>query len=142
MRTEDAVAGLVEQLLELDPGSVDRSVPLLDLGADSLVLVELSREVKSRFGVDVSVQQLLEDVVTVRAVGRWVSESVARGDGVVVAPEPVVVSGGLSAAPVCGAGDVEGAVAGLVEQLLELDPGSVDRSVPLLDLGADSLVLV
>ncbi|MFI2265107.1 acyl carrier protein, partial [Micromonospora aurantiaca (nom. illeg.)] len=43
------MAGLVEQLLELDPGSVDRSVPLLDLGADSLVLVELSREVKSRF---------------------------------------------------------------------------------------------
>ncbi|WFF05924.1 aminotransferase class III-fold pyridoxal phosphate-dependent enzyme [Micromonospora sp. WMMD1076] len=136
------MAGLVEQLLELDPGSVDRSVPLLDLGADSLVLVELSREVKSRFGVDISVQQLLEDVVTVRAVGRWVSEAVVRGGGAVVAPEPVVVGGGSSATPVSGGGDVEGAVAGLVEQLLELDPGSVDRSVPLLDLGADSLVLV
>ncbi|MEH0971508.1 MupA/Atu3671 family FMN-dependent luciferase-like monooxygenase [Micromonospora sp. CPCC 205546] len=139
------MAGLVEQLLEFDPGSVDRSVPLLDLGADSLVLVELSREVKSRFGVDVSVQQLLEDVVTVRAVGRWVSESVARaGGGGAVAPDPGAVSGGSLAAPVSGggAGDVENAVAGLVEQLLEFDPGSVDRSVPLLDLGADSLVLV
>ncbi|MEU4380490.1 MupA/Atu3671 family FMN-dependent luciferase-like monooxygenase [Micromonospora echinofusca] len=110
---EGAVAGLVEQLLELDPGSVDRSVPLLDLGADSLVLVELSREVKSRFGVDVSVQQLLEDVVTVRAVGRWVSESVVRGGGGVVASQPVVVSGEPSATPAArdGAGEIQEAPA-------------------------------
>ncbi|WP_341720693.1 aminotransferase class III-fold pyridoxal phosphate-dependent enzyme [Micromonospora sp. FIMYZ51] len=139
MRVEDAVAGLVERLLELDPGSVDRAVPLLDLGADSLVLVELSREVKSRFGVDLSVQQLLETVVTVRAVARWISEFGPGGEAV----QPVRVDAAtLVPPPASAGGNVEDAVAGLVERLLELDPGSVDRAVPLLDLGADSLVLV
>ncbi|WP_156755349.1 acyl carrier protein, partial [Actinokineospora pegani] len=125
LRVEDAIAGLAERLLELEAGTVDRTVPLLDLGADSLVLVELSREVKTAFDVDISVQQLLEDIVTVRAVGRWVSESPPR-----------------AAAGTAGVEDVEGAVAKLAEHLLELDAGTIDRGVPLLDLGADSLVLV
>ncbi|WP_331459354.1 MupA/Atu3671 family FMN-dependent luciferase-like monooxygenase [Saccharothrix sp. NRRL B-16348] len=130
---EDAVAGLVEQLLEMDPGSASRSVPLLDMGADSLVLVELSRDVKSRFDVDISVQQLLEDIVTVRAITRWIVE---HQDAEPPQPEPDDAPVELRPVP------VEDAVAELAERLLEFDPGSITRSVPLLDLGADSLVLV
>ncbi|WP_268891328.1 MupA/Atu3671 family FMN-dependent luciferase-like monooxygenase [Actinokineospora pegani] len=73
----------------MDAGTIDRGVPLLDLGADSLVLVELSREVKTRFDVDISVQQLLEDIVTVRAISRWVTESLPRADEPPARPEPV-----------------------------------------------------
>ncbi|OQO94648.1 hypothetical protein B1813_00605 [Saccharomonospora piscinae] len=129
------MAGLGERLLELDAGSINRSVPLLDLGADSLVLVELSREIESKFGVDISVQQLLEDIVTVRAIARWVTESQPKNN-----TQPV--STHANGTPARGEPAVEDVVAGLGERLLELDAGSINRSVPLLDLGADSLVLV
>ncbi|WP_197321362.1 MupA/Atu3671 family FMN-dependent luciferase-like monooxygenase [Saccharomonospora sp. NB11] len=135
MQVEDVVAGIAEQLLELDPGTINRSVPLLDLGADSLVLVELSREIQQQFNVDISVQQLLEDIVTVRAIARWTTENQQHHTTPPAPPE-------TNSTPPTHNPTVEDTVADIAEQLLELDPGTINRSVPLLDLGADSLVLV
>ncbi|MFI2782688.1 MupA/Atu3671 family FMN-dependent luciferase-like monooxygenase [Streptomyces sp. ALB3] len=124
----ERVGALVGELLEIRD-EVPAAVPLLDLGADSLVLIELSHRVEQDFGVEISVQQLFEDVVTVDAVARWIEQE--RPDTGVVA---------------AGAKDEEppalvGRVGALVGELLEIQD-EVPAAVPLLDLGADSLVLI
>ncbi|WP_197522922.1 hypothetical protein, partial [Actinokineospora pegani] len=73
--------------------------------------------------VDISVQQLLEDIVTVRAISRWISESLPRAEST-----PEIDDAPTRTAPA----NVEDAIAALAEHLLELDAGTIDRGVPLL----------
>ncbi|MET9107938.1 MupA/Atu3671 family FMN-dependent luciferase-like monooxygenase [Streptomyces zhihengii] len=135
------IGALVGELLEIS-GDVPTGTPLLDLGADSLVLIELSHRVEQEFGVEISVQQLFEDVVTVDAVARWIEQ---EGGAPTAAPDATGIAAAQipADAAVTPAGPVVSTsrIGALVGELLEIS-GDVPTGTPLLDLGADSLVLI
>ncbi|MFC9944258.1 MupA/Atu3671 family FMN-dependent luciferase-like monooxygenase [Streptomyces pratensis] len=128
MTVVERVGALVGELLEIRD-EVPAETPLLDLGADSLVLIELSHRVEQDFGVEISVQQLFEDVVTVDAVARWIEQE---------QPEAAATSTGTAQETPTALVERIGA---LVGELLEIRH-EVPAETPLLDLGADSLVLI
>ena len=51
---------IVARLLRSEPAAVEDRIPFLHMGADSLLLMELTRAVQGAFGVKVSVRQLFE----------------------------------------------------------------------------------
>ncbi|MGW3127932.1 MupA/Atu3671 family FMN-dependent luciferase-like monooxygenase [Streptomyces sp. NPDC001123] len=66
--TLPAVRALVAEVFGLPVDTVDPDRPLIALGADSLVLLALTRKVHDRFGVRLPVRSLFEDELSVRSV--------------------------------------------------------------------------
>jgi len=59
---------LAGELTGLDAADVDTRATFLELGVDSLLLIQFSQEIEKRFGVKLSLAQLLEEVATLDAV--------------------------------------------------------------------------
>ena len=91
----EPVAALVADLFRLEPGDLDVHASFIDLGADSLLLARLSREVEDRFGRTVGVAELFDEVDDTdrlrTAVGPVSAPTVGAG--------PVAASHGRVAAP-------------------------------------------
>ncbi|MGB7923762.1 MAG: aminotransferase class III-fold pyridoxal phosphate-dependent enzyme, partial [Pyrinomonadaceae bacterium] len=62
------VRGIVGHLLEMDPAALDAHTPLLEIGADSIVLIEAIRTIEETFDVKLTIRQLFEDVTTLDAL--------------------------------------------------------------------------
>lgn len=67
------IADWVAELLGMEVGEVEHRRPLLELGADSLVFVELVSRVDATFGVEVVLRQLFEELLTVAALAEYVA---------------------------------------------------------------------
>ena len=115
-----ALARIISACLGLT-GAIDPATPLHDLGLDSLVAVEIRNRVDRELGLQVSVRELIE--------GASLASLAARlGTAMPTAmPVSAVASDGKVA-------DIVAAVLGLGEK--------VDETVPLHDLGLDSLMAV
>ncbi len=59
---------IVAAMLRVEPGAVNPSASFLEMGADSLVLVETMRLIDDTFGVKLEMRQFFEDVSTVAAL--------------------------------------------------------------------------
>ncbi|MGL4308871.1 MAG: amino acid adenylation domain-containing protein [Paracoccaceae bacterium] len=71
----DAGAALREMLSELsgvDPADMDGSATFLELGFDSLLLTQATRELSDRFGVTVTLRQLIDGLPTIDALAAHV----------------------------------------------------------------------
>ena len=61
-------------------------MPLLEIGADSLVLVELIKKIEQNFSIKLSIRQLFEDFLTIKDLSRFIntqratSGEVSQGD--------------------------------------------------------------
>ena len=73
--------GIVAELLEMEPSAVDVHQPFLEMGADSLVMLDTLRLIKERFGVAPAVRDLFGDLSTIDAVAGFLRQHA-------VAPEP------------------------------------------------------
>jgi amino acid adenylation domain-containing protein len=112
-----ALARIVASCLGIG-GAVDPATPFHDLGLDSLIAVEIRNRVENELGLAISVRELIE--------GASLSTLAVRlGD----APTPIT-------APVEG-----GRIASIVAAVLGLS-GMPDETIPLHDLGLDSLMAV
>lgn len=78
---EEMVGGLLEV-----QGRLPHDVPLLELGADSLVLIEISDRVQKELGVEISVVQLFEDIVTIEGIARWIEQQRGVDEEVAILP--------------------------------------------------------
>ncbi len=66
------VVRLVATLLEEPAASLDVRRPFLEMGADSIVLMEAIKAVERRFGVELSVRQMFESLTTIEALSRYI----------------------------------------------------------------------
>jgi acyl transferase domain-containing protein len=72
---EQALTEIFADLLGIPEAEVELETPFLDLGLDSLMLLQASRTIKERVGVDLPFRQLLRKYPTVRAVSAFATGS-------------------------------------------------------------------
>jgi acyl transferase domain-containing protein len=68
---ETNLRSMVGALLHLEAGRIDPHAPLLELGADSLVLVQAIRAIERSFGVTLTIRQLFEELTTITALAAY-----------------------------------------------------------------------
>lgn len=86
----DSLGRLVGDFLGREPGPGDIDVPLLELGANSLMMMEISRAVERRFATRVAPRRLMGDLSTVAALAAHIEENAQES-----APAPFPPSGPL-----------------------------------------------
>lgn len=65
---------MLASLLGLEVESVDVDAPFLEMGADSLILMEAIQRVGDEYGVELSVSQLFNETATVRSLATFIEE--------------------------------------------------------------------
>ncbi|HEY4048091.1 MAG TPA: aminotransferase class III-fold pyridoxal phosphate-dependent enzyme, partial [Acidobacteriaceae bacterium] len=70
-RIETKLLDIVAELLQIKPSRVDVRVPLLELGADSLVLVRAVRQIEDFFQVRLTIRQLFEELTSISEVAAY-----------------------------------------------------------------------
>ena len=94
--TSAAVRAVFESLSGRDLRAADSSANFFDLGFDSLLLTQASQSLRQKFGVKISFRELMESLVTLEAVAKYVDEHrLASKPGVSV---PVVPTSGTESA--------------------------------------------
>lgn len=63
------------KLLRIEVGEVDRSATFLELGMDSLLLLEAMREIEISFGVQVATQQFFEELETIGSLATYINQN-------------------------------------------------------------------
>lgn len=61
------------ELMEESPEDVPVDVPLLELGADSIILVEATTVIDSDYGVKIAIRQLFDEVSTLEAIAAYIN---------------------------------------------------------------------
>ncbi len=74
---ERETCAIVAELLRIDPHKVDPYAPLLELGADSLILVQALNRIKKQFGITLSIRQLFEELTTISALAAYIAQQIA-----------------------------------------------------------------
>ncbi|MET0649249.1 MAG: aminotransferase class III-fold pyridoxal phosphate-dependent enzyme [Pyrinomonadaceae bacterium] len=78
---------------------VPTDVPLIELGVDSLFLLQTSQVIKNEFGVKIPFRLLLEELSTVEAVAEHLDERLPAGFGQTAPPLPAPPAPAPAAAP-------------------------------------------
>ncbi len=89
-------------LLHMDPAKIDVEARFLEMGADSLVLIEAVRTIEETFGITLTIQQMFEDITNLADLAAYldrmlppdviVAEPVQRQEGRVTPVQPVASS--------------------------------------------------
>ncbi|HYX25758.1 MAG TPA: acyl carrier protein, partial [Thermoanaerobaculia bacterium] len=98
-RLVTTLQGIFGRVLRIEPRNVDPEAPFLELGADSLALVEALRGIQQAYGVKLTIRQLFEQLPSISVLAGFLGESVVEEEAVVAAPAVEV--------PVTAAGRVE-----------------------------------
>jgi len=125
----ETLVSMFSSLLNLSPTDVDRDALLLELGADSLILVEIIKKVEKEYSVKLSIRQLFEDLPSITEVARYIeSKLIPAIDNV----------SSFSSSEESYLDELQV----MVSELLHFPIAEVDIQQPLLELGADSLIMV
>lgn len=124
---------LAAKLLEMELTELDVNKPFLEIGADSIVLINLIRAVDERYGVKIRVRQIFEGLNTLVLLaehldrhGACVSEkSNIQNEEIVLAHN---VDENALGAPV-GKRDRHGSLSAGRESRIEMNPGMVERVI-------------
>jgi acyl carrier protein len=142
---EAEVIAVLKHLSGRDLSDADSSVTFFDLGFDSLLLTQASQSLRQKFGVKITFRQLLEDLLTIEAVSRYLDEQIPANKtfGAVLTasqakpaavPQPSPADAGAKFDPATGS-----AVDRIVKQQLEL----MARQLELLrSVGSDAAPVI
>ena len=68
------VVRIVARLLEEDPSAIDPARPFLEMGADSIVLMEAIKTIEQRFGVEITIRQMFESLTNIVLLAAFIAE--------------------------------------------------------------------
>ncbi|MDE2431037.1 MAG: aminotransferase class III-fold pyridoxal phosphate-dependent enzyme, partial [Burkholderiales bacterium] len=76
------IIALIANLLAINVEKIDASTPLLEIGADSLILMQAVGRIESEFGIKIPVRSFFENLSTIDAVAAFLAEKslVARAE--------------------------------------------------------------
>ncbi len=127
-----AMTALVAEALKSAPEDIDPDAALLELGADSLSLVEIGRLVRARHGLTLTARQFFDELGSVRAL----VDHVARHAPTATEPKPAAPALDRPATAGASAGVPAAAAAGdlaaLFARQLELVQGVIDQQMAAL----------
>ncbi|WP_126285906.1 non-ribosomal peptide synthetase/type I polyketide synthase [Burkholderia stagnalis] len=66
--------GKIGELIQADPATVNIDLPFLEMGADSIVLIEAIRHIEKQYGVKLAMRRFFEDLATVQALAEYVAD--------------------------------------------------------------------
>ena len=69
---------LVGNLLQLSPADVNVHTPFLEMGADSIVMVEAVRRIENAYNVKIAMRQLFEELSTLDALATYLAQNPAN----------------------------------------------------------------
>lgn len=81
------IVDIVAALLATDKAQVDVLAPLLEIGADSLILMQAVGRIEKEFAVKIPVRAFFEDLTTIDAVAHYLADNQARVATPVQAPK-------------------------------------------------------
>lgn len=76
-KTESVLSTLLEifsSLLRLAPDAIDPDAHLIEMGADSLILVSGVNSIENEFGLKLEIQQLFEEITTLREIAGYIAQ--------------------------------------------------------------------
>ena len=100
-RHRDLLAKLCElfsSLLRLDPKEIDVNAQLVEMGADSLVLVAGVSVIDDHFGVKLEIRQFFEEITSLDAIARYIAANSSYG--LVQTPTATMTPPAVNAVPV------------------------------------------
>jgi amino acid adenylation domain-containing protein len=68
---------LVAKLLQIESDEIDVSATFLEMGTDSLLLLEAVRSIQTTFGVEVEVQHFFEEMETIDALATYIEQNLS-----------------------------------------------------------------
>lgn len=68
---------ILAEVMQIEPERVDLQVNFLELGADSIVLIDAVRKIQATFGIEISMAQLFEEFSTIDSLASYISQNVA-----------------------------------------------------------------
>jgi acyl transferase domain-containing protein/acyl-CoA synthetase (AMP-forming)/AMP-acid ligase II len=66
---------IVANLLKSNPEEVDIYAPFLEMGADSIVLIDAIRNIENTFGIKISIRQLFEELTNLEALAIYIEQN-------------------------------------------------------------------
>lgn len=103
---------MLGQMLQMGPSEFDVDTPLIDMGADSLLLFNAIQNIKDKYHVSIAISDIFQEVSTLRKLASFVAANLPS------TPEPVsVMQAPVLQAPVMA---VDGSVQNLIQQQLQL----------------------
>ncbi|SEH60444.1 type I polyketide synthase [Magnetospirillum fulvum] len=90
----DELAAILAEISGFDAATIDRTQHLTDMGLDSLMLLKLGQTVEQRYGLELRMSQLFEDIGTVNDLAAYVLRHAAPAPAALVqaAPAPAPVA--------------------------------------------------
>ncbi|OUD14132.1 hypothetical protein TPSD3_07295 [Thioflexithrix psekupsensis] len=70
----DTLLAMMSDALPAMPVEQSLHVPFLEMGANSLVLMEVQRHVENRFGVNIAINQFFEELTHIEALAQYITE--------------------------------------------------------------------
>ena len=87
-RIASTLQGILGRVLRIEPRDIDVEAPFLELGADSLALVEALRGLQDAFGVKMTIRQLFEQFPTISVLAAFLDQTLPA-EAASPAPAPV-----------------------------------------------------
>ncbi len=72
---------LMADFLQAAPSEEESNVPFLEMGANSLTLLEVIRSVDSAFGIEISMRQFFEELTTIEVLAAHIDENLSEDWG-------------------------------------------------------------
>lgn len=70
---------VLARLLHSAPAEIEAAMPLLEMGADSLVIAQAVRQIEERFGLSFTTRQLFEELNTLEALAAYIAAHSSQG---------------------------------------------------------------
>ena len=141
----------VARLLEIGEPDIQSSSPLLEIGADSIALAEIVRFIRERFGIEIALRQLFEELLTIEHLAMYISEQQKLPATNISSDLPrrietretsfVLHSMDRDARRTDRLLEIRDRISSFVASLTGVPVLELDSSKALLEIGADSMVL-
>nr|MDQ5836259.1 amino acid adenylation domain-containing protein [Acidobacteriota bacterium] len=112
----------VASLIQAEVSEVNVELPFLEMGADSLVMVEAVREIENRYGLKLAIRRFFEDLSTISAVADFVHSNLpedSSAEAVEVAATLEAPALHASVPPEVNAGGSGGGASSIEQVLIE-----------------------